>query len=244
PVYAPALVTFFGNIGGVGIDLSVGWVPLAPEEVYVPPYRHSRRYVRDINIVNVHNETKIVNVVNNVTVINYNNYANRRGATVVDRQTLAEAHPVAAAFRRQPKVDEQRWAHAQAVQQIAVQPQVKARPGNAPKFDPHQTSNAQFAAQEHNNQGKQKSWNGNDNAQFAAQPQNGKQQQGQFQPNQTQQHQGQPNAQNPTSQKTRKTAPGPVIVPQNGTGIANGAQPQGKPQQGQPQPGQPLWMNQ
>ena len=254
PVYAPALVTFFGNIGGIGIDLSVGWVPLAPEEVYVPPYRHSPRYVRDINIVNVHNETKIVNVVNNVTVINYNNYANRRAATVVDRQTLAEAHPVAAAFRRQPKVDEQHWAHAQAVQQIAVQPQAKERPGNAPKFDAHQTSNAQFAAQEHNSQGKpqgqpqgqaqgqaqgqtqgqtmgqpqgkSKSWNGN-NAQFAAQPNtSSKQQQGQFQPSQTQQYQGQPNAQNQTSKKTKKAAPGPIILPPNATGTANGAQPQ------------------
>jgi len=245
PVYAPALVTFFGNIGGVGIDLSVGWVPLAPEEVYVPPYRHSPRYVRDINIVNVHNETKIVNVVNNVTVINYNNYANRRAATVVDRRTMADSRPVAADFRNQ-KNNDQRWTHAQAVQQVAVQPQAKARPGDAPKFDQHQTSNAQFAAQTHqNNQGKAKTWNNNGNAQFASQPQvNGKPKtdNGQFAAQPKAQPQFQPNAQNPnaqdkTSKKTKNAAPGPVIVPQGNTPVGNataGSKQKPQFQQGQP----------
>jgi hypothetical protein len=231
PVYAPALVSFFGNIGGVGIDLSVGWVPLAPEEVYVPPYRHSPRYVHDINIVNVHNETKIVNIVNNVTVINYNNYANRRAATVVDRQTMAGSRSVATAFRKQPNND-QRWAHAQAVQQVAVQPQAKARPGDAPKFDQHQTSNAQFAAQtRQNNQGKAKSWNGN--AQVAAQPQvNGKPQTDQGKSkNNNGQFAAQPQQQN--GQRPKNAAPGPVIVPQaNGTANAS-SKPKPQFQQGQ-----------
>ena len=95
PVYAPALVTFFGNIGGVNLALNigggqqnVGWIPLAPEEVYVPPYRHSPTYVRNVNITYVRNETTIINVVNNKTVINnYNNFHNRNGATIVNAST-------------------------------------------------------------------------------------------------------------------------------------------------------------
>ncbi len=209
PVYAPALVTFFGNIGGISIDLSVGWVPLAPEEVYVPPYRHTPRYVRDINIVNVHNETKIVNVVNNVTVVNYNSYANRRAATVVDRQTMAGSRPVAAAFRSQPQGNDPRWNNARPVAQVAVQPQVQSRPGNAPKFNQHQTSNAQFAAQA--GQGRPKSWNGN--GQFTSQPQ-----------------QSQPK---PSGQRPKNAAPGPVIVPQ--VNASAGANAPAKQQQAKPQ---------
>ncbi len=38
----------FFDLGGAGVNLSLGWVPLAPEEVYVPTYRHSPRYVHDV----------------------------------------------------------------------------------------------------------------------------------------------------------------------------------------------------
>ncbi|HVT50383.1 MAG TPA: DUF6600 domain-containing protein, partial [Dongiaceae bacterium] len=206
PVYAPALVTFFGNLGGVGIDLSVGWVPLAPEEVYVPPYRHSTRYVHDINIVNVHNETKIVNVVNKVTVVNYNNYANRRAATVVDRQTMAGARPVAVAFRNQAKGnDSQRWSQARPVAQVAVKPQVVNRPGNAPKFDQHQTSNAQFAAKAEQNRSK----NANGNGKFVAQPQTNQQQTSQGKPKNNGQFTAQPqtNQQQTNQSKTDQGKP-------------------------------------
>jgi hypothetical protein len=251
PVYAPALVSFFGNIGGVGIDLSVGWVPLAPEEVYVPPYRHTPRYVHDINIVNVRNETKIVNVVNKVTVVNYNNYANRRAATVVDRQTMADSHAVAAAYRNQPKSqnNDQRWAHAQPVTQLAVKPQANIRPATAPKFDRHQTGNAQFAAR--TEQGK--SNNRNSNGQFAAQPQNNQSKSkntngnGQFAA-QPQSNQSKPKNWNGNgqfaaqpqqkTQRSKNAAPGPAILPQNGTANAASKQQQGQPKwqgQGKPQ---------
>ncbi len=60
PVYAPALVAFVGGGGvSVGINIGIGgrrpppprgaWVPLAPREAYVPPYRHSDTYVRRLN---------------------------------------------------------------------------------------------------------------------------------------------------------------------------------------------------
>jgi len=60
PVYAPALVGWIGNPGwSVGFSFgtapAVGWFPLAPREVYVPPYRHSPTYVRQINVTHIHN---------------------------------------------------------------------------------------------------------------------------------------------------------------------------------------------
>src|SRR6266404_3621592 len=121
PVYAPALVSFFGgfNLGGlslgIGVGQAVGWIPLGPEEVYVPPYRHSDRYVRNVNITYVHNETTIINVVNNRTVINnYNNYHNRDGATVVDGSTMTGSRPVAPEFHKlapNGQFDNNRCAH-------------------------------------------------------------------------------------------------------------------------------------
>lgn len=56
PVYAPAMVAW---VGGANFGLSlriggrpgpaVGWVPLAPREVYVPSYRYSPRYWGHVN---------------------------------------------------------------------------------------------------------------------------------------------------------------------------------------------------
>lgn len=56
PVYAPALVAW---VGGSGVNFSisvgghsgpaVGWVPLAPRDVYLPPYRYAPRYYERVN---------------------------------------------------------------------------------------------------------------------------------------------------------------------------------------------------
>jgi hypothetical protein len=107
PVYAPALVSFFGgfDLGGIGISVgfgpAVGWVPLGPNEVYVPPYRSSQRYIRNVNITNVHNETTIINVVNNKTVINnYNNYRNHNGATIVQADAMTGSRPIGPAYNK------------------------------------------------------------------------------------------------------------------------------------------------
>jgi hypothetical protein len=74
--YAPALVVFVGgdnfqltissgNVGGVA------WFPLAPREVYRPPYQVSRGYFENVNQSNtVINNTVINNVYNNVNVTN------------------------------------------------------------------------------------------------------------------------------------------------------------------------------
>ena len=70
PVYAPALVAWIGGPRAsvsvtIGGGPAVGWFPLAPREVYVPSYRVSPRYARDVNITNVTNVTVINNVFNN-----------------------------------------------------------------------------------------------------------------------------------------------------------------------------------
>src|SRR5216117_1452906 len=96
PVYAPVLVVFVGGrnwslaiAGGSG----VAWFPLAPEEPYVPAYRVSNTYIRNVNVTNV-NVTN-VNVTNvNVTNINYRNRRERDGVTVVSRETFVGSRPV------------------------------------------------------------------------------------------------------------------------------------------------------
>src|SRR6184192_2634915 len=96
PVYAPALVVFVGGrnwslaiAGGSG----VAWFPLAPEEPYVPAYRVSNRYIRNVNMTNV-NVTNI-NVTNvNVTNINYRNRREPDAMTVVSHETFVESRPV------------------------------------------------------------------------------------------------------------------------------------------------------
>jgi hypothetical protein len=101
PVYAPALVAF---VGGDGFNGAIGWFPLGPREVYVPPYRVGPRYVQQVNITNTNvNTTVITNVYNttivkNSTTINNVNYVNRnvRGAvTAVPQRAFASAQPVA-----------------------------------------------------------------------------------------------------------------------------------------------------
>ncbi|MCS6920361.1 MAG: hypothetical protein NZM07_00325, partial [Elioraea sp.] len=51
PCYAPALVAWYGSPGvsvSIGVG-TVGWFPLAPGEIYIPPYRYSQRYVSYVN---------------------------------------------------------------------------------------------------------------------------------------------------------------------------------------------------
>lgn len=66
PIYAPALVVWFGQPGvsvSIGVGAPVGWFPLGPHEVFIPGYRCSRRHVNFVNVPHVTNIT-------NITVIN------------------------------------------------------------------------------------------------------------------------------------------------------------------------------
>jgi hypothetical protein len=95
PVYAPALVAFVGGGAwsasvGFGGGGGVAWFPLGFNEPYVPAYRVSPVYVRQVNVTNV-------TVYNNTTVINNFHYANQAipGAVVaVPRQAFVGAQRV------------------------------------------------------------------------------------------------------------------------------------------------------
>ncbi len=62
PVYAPALVGWAGRPDRgfyTGRTPPTGWFPLAPREVYVPAYRHSPDYVRQMNRAHVQERAHI-----------------------------------------------------------------------------------------------------------------------------------------------------------------------------------------
>ena len=137
PVYAPALVAWVGGphfaIGvGVGGAATVGWFPLGPREVYVPPYRVSRTYVNNVNITNTTVNTTVVNNYYNTTIVNkttVNNitYVNQRvpgAVTAAPARVVASAEPVS---RNIVRVDEREIARAPvAVQAPGVAPERQA----------------------------------------------------------------------------------------------------------------------
>ena len=94
-VYAPALVAW---MGGPGTEPGVGWLPLAPGEVYLPGYRVSARYLNNVNASNTTfaNTGYISNVYQNPAL--QNRYANRtapRALTVVTQGSFTAGLPVA-----------------------------------------------------------------------------------------------------------------------------------------------------
>ncbi|MGZ5713796.1 MAG: DUF6600 domain-containing protein [Caldimonas sp.] len=117
PVYAPALVAWIGgprvgvsvSIGGGGPP--VGWFPLAPHEVYVPSYRSSPRYIRNVNVTHVTNVTNITTIVNNTNgAADRRDFANHKfpnAVTVVPASVLTNRQPVApvaAQLRANPQI--------------------------------------------------------------------------------------------------------------------------------------------
>jgi hypothetical protein len=90
PVYAPALVAFVGGAGfGVAAGGAFAWVPLAPDEPYIPPYHVSQTYLRAVNIRNV-NQTVINNItVTATTVIQVNSLRNASAAVAVSADALS-----------------------------------------------------------------------------------------------------------------------------------------------------------
>jgi len=92
PVYAPALVSFFDTPKGQGGARR--WIPLGPEEPYLPPYRVSVVYFRQINapalppVVNITQITNIVQVTNVVKIVE------RRPVLILDRLVNRPGAPV------------------------------------------------------------------------------------------------------------------------------------------------------
>ena len=84
PVYAPALVAWFGGAGTqltIGSGPAVGWFPLAPREHYIPRYTKNIDYLRRINHLprdhmpiaappHYRNHVPGATIINNTTFIN------------------------------------------------------------------------------------------------------------------------------------------------------------------------------
>ncbi len=127
PVYAPALVVFIGG-GPGGWGGNVGWFPLGPREVYIPPYPVGRSYMTQINVsntvvsttvvTNVYNTT-IVNKTTNITNVTYVNRGVQGAVTVIPQAAFAGAQPVAHAA---VAVNAQQIASAPIAARVAVVP--------------------------------------------------------------------------------------------------------------------------
>jgi len=130
-VYAPALVVFIGG-GPGGWGGNVGWFPLGPREVYVPPYQVSRGYMTQVNISNTSVNTTVITNVYNTTIINksttitnvtYVNKSVQGAVTVVPQRAFAGAQPVA---RAAVAVNAQQIASASISARVAVAPTQQA----------------------------------------------------------------------------------------------------------------------
>ncbi len=129
-VYAPALVGFIGADGfNLGLSLGrfygrgIGWFPLGPSDVYIPPYSVSRNYFNQIN----RNNSKFIN---NATLNNaYSNpsrnvvYQNFRSAPYA-----VTAVPLSAFVHSLPVVQQKVKLTASDVQGIAADKVTMAAP--------------------------------------------------------------------------------------------------------------------
>jgi len=132
PAYAPALVAWLGG-GNVSVGISiggptVGWVPLAPFEVYRPYYAHSPRYWQRIN-PGVRYEQRPVRT----GPIMYTNQGVPGGVTVVPSNVLRERGPVARAAMAPRAVDPRAL---RAVAAPVAAPRGVAEPGGARRAGP------------------------------------------------------------------------------------------------------------
>lgn len=142
PVYAPALVAWVGGPSAsvsvtIGGGPAVGWFPLAPREVYVPSYRVSPGYARNVNITNVTNVTVINNTFANPQAPR--EFVNRRAPsaiTVVPSSVLAERRPVAPAAAQLRQTQWVRELAQQPRTTALVAPPVAAPPAPARSPDP------------------------------------------------------------------------------------------------------------
>src|SRR5205814_2247023 len=109
----------------------VGWFPLAPHEVFVPSYRSSQLYVRNVNSAHVTNINHI-----NVTTTGHIDYANRhheRALTVVPAHVMASAQRVAPAALPARALPEQSGSHvAPVTREPGARTALVARPEHDP----------------------------------------------------------------------------------------------------------------
>ncbi len=116
PVYAPALV---GWVGGSNVSVSinigsgpvVGWVPLAPREVYYPPYTVGREHWRHVNPYVPHDRFYRPGQPPQGPVM-YTNRGVPGGVTVVPTDTMKRRQPVASVANTiEPRIARQLVEH-------------------------------------------------------------------------------------------------------------------------------------
>jgi hypothetical protein len=95
PVYAPAVVGWVGGPGRPGaLGANVGWFPLGPHEVYVPPYEVSSRYAHAVNLTNTIVSSTYVDHIYQAGPSNLRYLNNTTaGASVVPQGALAAGEP-------------------------------------------------------------------------------------------------------------------------------------------------------
>ena len=125
PVYAPALVAWVGgphlgisiNIGGP----TVGWVPLAPRERYVPHYRHTPVYIDRVN-PHIRGPGYVPQVPTGPVM--YTNQGVPGAVTVVPRDVLVNRQPVSRGV-----IDNSEWQRSRSREPLAVvNPPERERP--------------------------------------------------------------------------------------------------------------------
>jgi len=146
PVYAPALVAWFGGSNvSVGISIggpAVGWVPLGPREIYHPTYSVTNIYVRNVNVThrNWHGRNPRYERTVPTGPIMYTNQGVAGGVTVVPQGVMRGKQPVASAVVPVDAKTVSRWQPSAAgAAQPAVVPvapperrtRVVATPGGA-----------------------------------------------------------------------------------------------------------------
>ena len=99
PVYAPALVGWVGNPGWSagfrsGSAPAVGWFPLAPREVYVPAYRTSPNYIRQLNVTHVKNAADVDRALRPDYRPDYAYHRQPHAVTVVPTSTFRDGRPI------------------------------------------------------------------------------------------------------------------------------------------------------
>ncbi|HEX4859418.1 MAG TPA: DUF6600 domain-containing protein [Usitatibacteraceae bacterium] len=122
PVYAPALVAWFGTPGfgfTVSGAASVGWFPLGPREHYVPPYGHNSVYLQNINGVT------------NVAIVqpprSYLHHVN--GATIVANPVFTGGRHVGSGYTRLPPAS---LAQQPVVTNVGLTPRFSRDPRTMP----------------------------------------------------------------------------------------------------------------
>jgi hypothetical protein len=98
PVYAPALVVFLGDQTDAA---DIGWFPLGPGEVYIPPYQVADSYVVRLNVTVVPRVTVESIRAYQVDRVNFANRVNP-AVTMVPRQVFVSSRPAAPSVIRVP----------------------------------------------------------------------------------------------------------------------------------------------